>query len=77
MLMADSLKDNKTLNKIKFQEHKDKDKKWDDFCKEAFSSMLQSNTQRNLKKVKFEVADKKVQDHKSFKKEVEFFVSKI
>jgi hypothetical protein len=44
MLMADSLKDNKTLNKIKFQEHKDKDKKWDDLCKEAFSSMLQSNT---------------------------------
>jgi len=60
MLMADSLKDNKTLNKIKFQEHKDKDKKWDYLCKEAFSSMLQSNTQRNLKKVKFEVADKKV-----------------
>lgn len=31
--MADSLKDNKTLNKIKFQEHPDKDKRWDDLCK--------------------------------------------
>lgn len=75
--MADNLKDNKTLSKIKFQEHQDKDKRWDDLCKEAFSAMLQSNTQRNLKKVKFEIANKKDSGHKIFKKEVDFFVSKI
>jgi hypothetical protein len=40
ILMADNLKDNKTLSKIKFQEHFDKDKRWDDLCKEAFSFML-------------------------------------
>lgn len=38
--MANSLKTNKTLSKIKFQEHTDKDKRWDDKCKEAFSTML-------------------------------------
>lgn len=73
--MGQTLKVNKSLEKLKFQEHKDF--KWDAPCKQNFIDLLKTYT--NLIKVKFEPADKNDENegHKLFKKEIEMFVRKI
>jgi hypothetical protein len=74
-LMGQTLKVNKSLEKLKFQEHKDHP--WDAPSKQVFIDLLKTYT--NLKKVKFEPADKNddSEGHKLFKKEIEMFVRKI
>jgi hypothetical protein len=74
-LMGQTLKINKSLEKLKFQEHKDL--KWDAASKQVFVDLLKTYT--NLNKVKFEPADKTDENegHKLFKKEIEMFVRKI
>jgi len=51
--------------------------RWCDDGKETFVKLVKNFT--NLKKVKFEPADKKdcTEGHKLFKKEIEFFINKI
>jgi len=77
VLMSKALMFNTTLQKIKFQEHRDA--KWDDECKVKFIEMLKTHKSPALVKVKFDAADKKdeTDGHKEFKKEMEFFVKKI
>tara|TARA_B110000285_G_C14910050_1_gene507478 strand:+ start:119 stop:859 length:741 start_codon:yes stop_codon:yes gene_type:complete len=74
-IMARTLKINKTLEKLKFQEHKEL--RWEEDSKKVFIDLLKTDT--NIVKVKFEPADKKdaTEGHKMFKKECEMFVKKI
>ena len=74
-ILAQTLKYNAKLEKLKFQEHKTL--QWTTQSKEFFCDSLR--THRLLKKVKFEAADKSAEHegHKLFKKEIEFLVSKI
>lgn len=75
LLMAETLKKNTTLEKLKFTE--DPDNTWSESSKHGFIEMLKQH--KNLIKVKFEPADKDgpANGHKLFKKEIEFFVKKI
>ena len=74
-IMARTLKINKTLEKLKFQEHKEL--RWEEDSKKVFIDLLKTDT--NIVKVKFEPADKKdaTEGHKMFKKECAMFVKKI
>lgn len=69
-LMSKVLMHNTTLQKIKFQEHRDL--KWDDEGKAMFMEMLKCHKNPAIVKIKFDPADKKdkTQGHKEFKKEM-------
>ena len=70
-IIAKCLKHNKSLDKLKFEEHPDSP--WCQKSKDAFVCMIQGH--KCLTKVKFDEA--KDSDHKTFKKEIEFYVKKI
>ena len=76
-LMSKALLHNQSLQKLKFQEHRDL--KWDDECKAMFIDMLKNHKKPAIVKIKFDPADKKDETggHKDFKKELQFFVKKI
>lgn len=69
--MAQCLRHNKSLEKLKFTESEVSH--WSENSKSEFVAMLKEH--KYFEKVKFEAA--KGQDHKAFKKEIEFFVRKI
>ena len=75
--MSKALKNNYSLQDIKFQE--DGEKKWNDSSKAMFIEMLRSHKNPTFKKIKFDPADKKdtTKGHKQFKEEMKFFIKKI
>ena len=76
-LMGETLKANKNIEKLKFQECKDLNLSWDDEAKASFIENLK--TCKNLTKVKFEGRENTSENddgHKMFKKEVEFLMKK-
>lgn len=77
ILMSKCLMYNTSIQKLKFQEHKEL--KWTKESKQAFLDLLMNHKNPAIVKIKFDAANKKdeTNGHKEFKKEMEFFVKKI